>query len=110
MPRSIVYAGRLNRDQLGPKIYTLPDTVLTFGVSGILRDGALVMYDRQTFSVWTQKGVAIAGMLKGQRLKQIESARISWAEWSTKHPQTWVLKPPKRNKKTEKTPEGIPGQ
>ncbi len=36
------------------------DSTVSFGVSGILRDGALVMYDRATYSLWTQQGVAFA--------------------------------------------------
>ena len=70
------------------------DSNLVFGVSGILRNSALVMYDRGTFSLWTQRGVAIAGPLKGARLRQLSAERISWASWRKRYPESRVMVPP----------------
>ena len=75
------------------------DSTVSFGVSGILRDGALVMYDRATYSLWTQEGVAFAGPAGGMRLRRIPSERTSWWAWKERNPNTLVMKPspvPKR--------------
>ena len=72
------------------------DTTFTFGVSGILRRSALVMYDRSTYTLWTQDGEAIAGVLKGARLRQIGSLKTSWESWRQLHPNTLVMAPPSR--------------
>ena len=46
----------------------------TFGVSGKLYKAALVMYDRQTESLWSQlKGEAIAGPMTGAKLAVLPS-------------------------------------
>ncbi|MGH9194296.1 MAG: DUF3179 domain-containing (seleno)protein, partial [Acidimicrobiia bacterium] len=48
----------------------LGDRILDFGTSGKLLYSALVMYDRQTESLWTHfEGRAIAGFLTGQTLE-----------------------------------------
>ena len=73
-------------------------TSFIFGVSGILRNSALVMYDRSSFSLWTQEGRAIAGSLKGLRLRQLPSLRTTWAVWRDRYPQTLVMTKPKRPK------------
>ncbi|MCH9647014.1 MAG: DUF3179 domain-containing protein [Deltaproteobacteria bacterium] len=68
----------------------------TFGVSGKLWRGALVMYDRQTLSLWSQiDGRAVAGPSDGERLREIPSQVTTWKDWYRRHPQTLVLvKPP----------------
>ena len=80
----------------------LRDTLLAFGVSGILRQSALVMYDRSTYSLWTQEGLAIAGPLKGARLRPLSSQRVPWAEWLDQYPGTLVMAPPARGETPEK--------
>jgi hypothetical protein len=63
---------------------------LEFGVRGI-SDGTLVMYDRQTFSHWSQvAGAAIEGPLQGKRLERIHSLLTTWEHWRSAHPQTTV--------------------
>lgn len=68
----------------------------TLGVSGKLWRDALVMYDRETNTLWTQiSGRALAGPLEGQRLEEIPSEQATWAAWKSRHPDTLVLvKPP----------------
>jgi hypothetical protein len=67
---------------------------LTFGVSGKLYKAALVMYDRQTESLWSQlMQQAITGPMNGARLKIIPSQHTTWESWRTKHPNTLVLSP-----------------
>lgn len=66
---------------------------LTFGVSGKLYKDALVMYDRQTRSLWTQvDGSVLRGRMKGARLERVPSVQTTWGEWKRMHPDTLVLK------------------
>lgn len=68
---------------------------LTFGVSGSLADDDLVMYDRETESLWKQSlGVCIDGPLEGERLRAVPAGLLSWTEFSTAFPDGRVLQPP----------------
>ena len=50
---------------------TLGDQVLDFGTSGKLYQSALIMYDRQTESLWSHfTGEAVAGELTGTELER----------------------------------------
>ncbi len=65
---------------------------LTFGVEGDLIMNALVMYDRETESLWSQfLAEAVKGPLKGTRLEMLPSLRTSWAAWKRLHPESLVL-------------------
>jgi hypothetical protein len=65
---------------------------LTFGVSGKLLMNALVMFDRQTDTLWSQfTGEALEGPLTGGRLDFIPSELTTWAAWKEQHPDTLVL-------------------
>lgn len=67
--------------------------VLTFGVSGMLYRDALVMYDRQTESLWTHvDGRAIRGSLAGSALRVVPAVHATWKEWRTLYPDTRVLR------------------
>ncbi len=66
---------------------------LTFGVSGKLYKDALVMFDRQTDSLWTQvDGSVLRGKMKGARLEPVPAVQTTWAEWKRMHPDTLALK------------------
>jgi hypothetical protein len=66
--------------------------VLSFGTSGLLYDSNLVMYDRQTQSLWVQfTGQAIAGVLASHQLRPYSMQTVSWAAWRAAHPHGWVL-------------------
>ena len=68
------------------------DEVLTFGVSGKLIMNALVMYDRQTDSLWSQfLGVGVRGKFEGTPLEPLGSSLTTWREWRDRHPDTLVL-------------------
>ena len=70
----------------------IDDRVLTFGVSGKLILNALVMYDRQTDSLWSQfLGEAVEGPLAGTRLELVSSHVTTWSAWREEHPDTLVL-------------------
>jgi len=67
---------------------------LTFGVSGKLYRNSLVMYDRETESLWSHLlGAAVDGPLAGARLEMIPSAFTQWGEWRRRHPRTLILSP-----------------
>ena len=66
--------------------------VLSFGTSGKLYDSNLVMYDRQTQSLWAQfTGQAVAGVLTGRQLRPYPMQTVSWRAWRAGHPHRWVL-------------------
>ncbi len=68
---------------------------LTFGVSGKLLRETLVMYDRQTGSLWSQLyGAAIDGQLAGARLSFFPSVLTEWRSWREQQPDTLVLSKP----------------
>jgi len=65
---------------------------LSFGVSGLLYNSDVLLYDRQTHSLWSQLlGQAISGPLKGQRLTMLPLTHTSWADWRKAQPATQVL-------------------
>ena len=65
---------------------------LTFGVSGLLYNSDVLLYDRQTNSLWSQLlAQAISGPLKGSRLAMLPLTQTTWADWRRLHPGTVVL-------------------
>lgn len=65
---------------------------LTFGVSGLLFNSSLVMYDRQTESLWTHfDGTAVAGSLAGTELRKHPVQIVSWADFRDTFPEGQVL-------------------
>jgi hypothetical protein len=63
-----------------------------FGVSGLLCDNNLVMFDRVTQSLWPQMGFeSIRGDLLGESLEQIPVLETTWNTWLGLHPDTEVL-------------------
>lgn len=68
---------------------------LVFGVSGKLYKNNLVMYDKQTNSLWTQAGAfAIAGQLAGTKLNQLPVDHMSLGEFKKRYPNGLVLAKP----------------
>ncbi len=65
---------------------------MEFGVSGKLIMNAMVMYDRETDSLWSQfLGKAVDGPMKGQTLDLIPSQLTNYRNWTELHPDTLVL-------------------
>lgn len=65
---------------------------LRFGTSGLLRNSDLVMWDRQTESLWQQiTGEAIVGELTGIRLQFIPTPIVSWKDFRERFPEGKVL-------------------
>lgn len=66
--------------------------VLSFGVSGALYNSSLVMFDRQTFSLWSHfTGEGLVGVFGGDRLTGYPVTLASWAEFRAAHPDGIVL-------------------
>ncbi|MBI4400724.1 MAG: DUF3179 domain-containing protein [Nitrospirae bacterium] len=64
----------------------------TFGVSGLLYQSDLLMYDHQTESLWSQIATkAVAGPLTGAKLTPRFLVQTTWSEWKAEHPTTLVL-------------------
>lgn len=64
----------------------------SFGVSGLLRHSDMVMYDRETESWWQQlTGEAIVGDLTGERLQQLPSQIVGFAQFAAAHPAGRLL-------------------
>ena len=64
----------------------------TFGVSGLLRNSDLIMYDQITESFWQQfTGDAIVGDMLGVQLKIYPSQIISFEQFAKEYPKGMVL-------------------
>ena len=62
-------------------------TVLRFGVSGLLRNSDLVMWDDNSVSLWQQvTGEAIVGDSAGQRLTPLSTAIVSFGDFAASFP------------------------
>ena len=63
-----------------------------FGVSGLLYNSDVLLYDRATESLWSQiLRTAVSGPRKGTRLEPVPLTHTSWADWRKRHPATEVL-------------------
>ncbi len=70
----------------------LGDRVLTFGTSGMLYNSALVMYDRQTESLWSHfTGEAVIGRLTGEVVDTFPVSTVGWGDWLAANPEGLVL-------------------
>jgi hypothetical protein len=74
---------------------------LTFGVSGKLIMNAVVMYDHQTETLWSQfLSLGVDGPLAGTRLELLPTLQTDWKTWLELHPDTLMLdagRPPGRD-------------
>jgi hypothetical protein len=69
-----------------------PGEPLSFGVSGKLLHNTLIMYDRESDSLWSQLyGAAIDGPLAGTSLSFFPSVFTQWSAWVAQNPNTLVL-------------------
>ena len=70
----------------------LGDRVLDFGTSGELYQSALVMYDRQSGSLWAHfTGQGLVGHYAGAQLDFVPAQTISFAQFREAHPDGQVL-------------------
>ena len=63
-----------------------------FGVSGVLYNSDLVLYDRATETLWDQiEAKGIVGPLTGEQLEFAPVTMTRWSRWRDAHPDTLVL-------------------
>lgn len=68
------------------------DRTLNFGVSGLLYNSDVLLYDRQTQSLWSQiMRTAVSGPFKGEKLQSVAITHTTWMDWKKRHPETLVL-------------------
>ncbi|MEM8858848.1 MAG: DUF3179 domain-containing protein [Chloroflexota bacterium] len=71
---------------------TLNGQPTEFGVSGLLRNSDMIMYDRQTESLWQQfTGEAVVGDAVGTRLEFLSTLLISYDDFKAQYPDGIVL-------------------
>ncbi len=79
---ALVFEGRVDGDSR------------TFGVSGLLYKSDVLMYDRETESLWSQiQARAVTGPALGQPLRLLRSTLTTWGEWRREHPESTILSP-----------------
>jgi len=77
-----------------------PGVVPEFGISGLLYNSNLILYDRQvesgTESLWSQLlGRAVTGpaAAAGRELRMLPSELVQWGDWLERHPDGTVIVP-----------------
>jgi hypothetical protein len=66
--------------------------VLSFGVSGLLYNSDVLLYDRESESLWSQLlSKAVTGKHKGVTLKALPVRHTTWVDWKRHHPASQVL-------------------
>lgn len=79
--------------------------VLSFGVTGKLRQSDMIMYDRQTQSWWQQAtGTAIVGTMTGTELTLLPSWMESWQTFRSRNPAGLVMAEPDWNRPYGRNP------
>lgn len=64
----------------------------TFGVSGVLYNSDLVLYDRSSETLWDQiEAKGIVGPMTDEQLTLVPVSMSKWGRWRTRHPDTSVL-------------------
>ncbi|MEM6580289.1 MAG: DUF3179 domain-containing protein [Pseudomonadota bacterium] len=63
-----------------------------FGVSGLIYNSDMLLYDRETLSLWSQiMKKAVTGPLKGTNLIQVPAQYTNWQAWQEQYPDTLLL-------------------
>lgn len=64
-----------------------------FGVSGLLYNSDVLLFDRQTETLWSQILMkAVNGPLKGAELTLVPTANTTWGDWKERNPNTQIVK------------------
>ena len=67
-------------------------TITTLDVSGLLYNNDLMLYDRESESLWSQVMCQdFSDPRKDERLITVPKENTTWADWKNQHPQTEVL-------------------
>jgi len=71
---------------------TVGGDITEFGVSGVLYNSDLVLYDRATETLWDQiLAEGIVGPMSGEKLELVPVTMTRWSRWREVHPDTLVL-------------------
>jgi hypothetical protein len=63
-----------------------------FGVSGLLYNSDVLLYDRKTDSLWSQiLSKSVSGKQLGKVLKRLPVSHTSWEIWKARHPKTFAM-------------------
>lgn len=66
----------------------------TFGVSGLLYNANLILYDRETDSYWSQLRLqCVSGSQKGEKAEVLDIIETTWGQWKALYPDSDVLSP-----------------
>ncbi|MGY8869873.1 MAG: DUF3179 domain-containing protein [Pseudomonadales bacterium] len=66
--------------------------VLEFGVSGLLYNSDVLLYDRQTESLWSQLMTeSVSGPMQGGKLEMLALHQMTWAAWRKRYSDGQVL-------------------
>lgn len=70
-----------------------PLGIREFGVSGLLYNSNVLMYDRsQTPSLWSQmKAEGVSGAAAGKEVELLPMSLTTWSQWQERHPNTDVI-------------------
>jgi hypothetical protein len=91
VPITVSYCPLCNSAVAFPRIHA-DGTVMDFGTSGLLYRSSLVMYDRQTSTLWTHlDGKAVHGVMAGNELDLLPVSTVSFADFAEAHPDGLVL-------------------
>lgn len=74
---------------------TVADATLTFGSSGLVYDDDMLLYDRETESLWSW-GVdtAVSGPHKNRSLDAMRSEMTTLGDWMDRNPESLIVVPP----------------
>jgi len=92
VPVVVTYCPLCNTGIAFRRPLTTDGELLDFGTSGKLYRSNLLMYDRQTESLWPQaQGEAVVGPLTGTKLEFLATQTVAWRDWADEHPSGLVL-------------------
>ena len=71
---------------------TIGGEVRRFGVSGLLYNSDVLLYDYESNSLWSQiMSTAISGPMKGADVEAVAVAHTTWRDWKARYPDTQAL-------------------
>ena len=71
---------------------TIDGNPTDFGVSGLLYNSDVLLYDRDTESLWSQiMNQAVAGPRVGMQLTALPISHTTWRDWLAENPDTLVM-------------------
>ncbi|MGA7689646.1 MAG: DUF3179 domain-containing protein [Jiangellales bacterium] len=95
VPIAVTYCPLCNSALVFDRRLVGPDgseRLVSFGTSGQLFNSDLLMYDRQTESLWSQLiGLGVAGTLTGVELDRYPVQTVAFGDWREQNPEGWVL-------------------